>query len=79
VANADRSPKEPALARVTIFEVAEREWGWLSTSAQVDDRVYVGSRGWRQQQLGHNPNIGSHRANVGSHIGELELSALSSN
>src|SRR5262249_51133318 len=50
VANADRSAREPALARVTIFEAAERPWGWLSTSAEVDDRVYVGSREWRQQQ-----------------------------
>jgi hypothetical protein len=29
VADADRSPKEPALAKVTIYEVAERPWGWL--------------------------------------------------
>jgi hypothetical protein len=29
---------------VTIFEVAERPWGWLTTSAEVDERVYVGSR-----------------------------------
>jgi hypothetical protein len=53
-------------------------WGWLTTSTEVDDRVYVGSREWRQRQLG-NLNVGSHRANVGSHIGELELPALSSN
>jgi hypothetical protein len=39
MADADQPPVEPALARVTIFEVAEREWGWLSTSAQVDDRI----------------------------------------
>ena len=38
-----------ALARVTIFEVAERPWGWLTTSAEVDDQIYVGSREWRQQ------------------------------
>src|SRR5215831_15741042 len=31
---------EPALAKVTIFEIAKRPWGWLSTSAEVDDRVY---------------------------------------
>jgi len=37
-------PVKPALARVTIFEVAERPWGWLTTSAEVDNRVYVGSR-----------------------------------
>jgi hypothetical protein len=37
------------LAKVKIFEVAERPWGWLTTSAEVDDRVYVGSRAWRQQ------------------------------
>jgi len=43
-------PKSPALCKVTIFEIAERPWGWLSTSAEVDDRVYVGSREWRQQQ-----------------------------
>jgi len=70
--------RTPALAKVTIFEVAERPWGWLTTSAEVDDRVYVGSREWRQRQLG-NLNVGSHQANVGSHIGELELPALSSN
>jgi hypothetical protein len=29
----------PALANVTIFEVATRPWGWLVTSAEVDDRV----------------------------------------
>jgi hypothetical protein len=45
-------PAEPVLAKVTIFEVAEREWGWLSTSAQVDDRIYVGSREWRTLQSG---------------------------
>ena len=48
VADADFGVK-PALAKVTIFEVAERPWGWLMTSAEVDDRVYVGSREWRQQ------------------------------
>src|SRR5262249_21020701 len=36
-------PVKPVLAKVTIFEVAERPWGWLTTSAEVDDRVYVGS------------------------------------
>ena len=61
MANADRSAREPALAKVTIFEVAERPWGWLTTSAQVDDRVYVGSREWRQQQL----NVGSHSSDAG--------------
>jgi hypothetical protein len=30
--------------KVTIFEVAHRPWGELRTSAEVDDRVYVGSR-----------------------------------
>jgi hypothetical protein len=50
MANADQPPIEPALARVTIFEVAERPWGWLTTSAEVDDRVYVGSREWRALQ-----------------------------
>jgi len=49
-ADLDRSPT-PALVKVAIFEVAERRWGWLSTSAEVDDRVYVGSLAWRQQQL----------------------------
>jgi hypothetical protein len=29
------------LAKVTIYEVAERPWGWLVTSAEVDDRVYI--------------------------------------
>jgi hypothetical protein len=70
------------LAQVTIYEVTERPWGWLVTSGEVNDRVYVGSREWRQRQLdnnGHNLNIGSHWANVGSHIGELELLALDSN
>jgi len=33
-----------------FYEIAERPWGWLSTSAEVDDRVYVGSAAWRQQQ-----------------------------
>jgi hypothetical protein len=37
----------PDQTRVTIFEIAERPWGWLSTSAEVDDRVYVGSTEWR--------------------------------
>ena len=45
---------EPTLAKVTIYEVAERPWGWLVTNAEVGDRVYVGSREWRQQQLGNN-------------------------
>ena len=45
--------RTPALAKVTIFEVAERPWGWLMNSAEVDDRVYVGSREWRRQ-LGNN-------------------------
>ncbi|PWT93552.1 MAG: hypothetical protein C5B56_00515 [Proteobacteria bacterium] len=36
-----------ALAKVTIYEIAERPWGWLLTTAEVDDRVYVGSREWR--------------------------------
>jgi hypothetical protein len=35
-------------AKVTIFEVAERPWGWLTTSAEVDDRVFVGSPEWRE-------------------------------
>jgi hypothetical protein len=48
MADADQPPVEPALARVTIFEVAERPWGWLTTSAEVDDRVYVGSQEWRR-------------------------------
>jgi hypothetical protein len=47
-------PKEPAvLARVTIYEIAERPWGWLVTNAWVDDYLYVGTQQWRQQQLGH--------------------------
>jgi len=50
---ADTKPT-PVLAKVTIFEVAERPWGWLMTSAEVDDRVYLGSREWRQQL-----NVGS--------------------
>jgi hypothetical protein len=44
----------PVLAKVTIFEVAHRPWGELMTSAEVDDRVYVGSREWRRQQLNSN-------------------------
>ena len=39
--------RTPALAKVMIFEVAHRLWGELRTSAQVDDRVYVGSAEWR--------------------------------
>jgi len=46
-------PVAPALAKVTIYEVAERPWGWSVTSAEVSDRVYVGSRKWRRQ-LGNN-------------------------
>jgi hypothetical protein len=42
-------PVGPALAKVTILEVARHPWGWLMTSAKVNDRVYVGSREWRQQ------------------------------
>jgi hypothetical protein len=34
-------PVEPMSAKVTIYEVAERPWGWLVTSAEVDDREYV--------------------------------------
>jgi len=37
----------PDRTKVTIFEVAERRWGCLTTSAEVDDRVYVGSAEWR--------------------------------
>src|SRR5215475_12917017 len=33
-------PVAPALAKVTIFEVAIRPRGWLVTSAEVNDRVY---------------------------------------
>jgi hypothetical protein len=50
--------------KVTIFEVAKRPWGELRTSAEVDDRVYVGSREWRRQQR----EIGSHSSNSGSHF-----------
>jgi hypothetical protein len=46
------------LAKVTIFEVAKRPWGWLSTSAEVDDRVYVGSREWRRLQATRRPDRG---------------------
>ena len=56
-------PVKPVLAKVTIFEVAERPWGWLTTSAQVDDNVYVGSREWRRQL-----KLGSHLPNPGSPI-----------
>ena len=52
---------KPALAKVTIFEVAKRPWGWLTTCADVDDRVYVGSREWRRQQ-----KLGSHLLDPGS-------------
>jgi len=58
---------EPALAKVTIFEVAERPWGWLTTSAEVDDRVYVGSREWRQQSKYRTPPSDSGPI-YGSHI-----------
>jgi hypothetical protein len=44
---------KPVLARAVIFEVANRSWGELVTSAEVDDRVYVGSRECRRQ-LGNN-------------------------
>jgi hypothetical protein len=47
-------PIPPALAKVTIYEVAVRPWGELVTSALVDDRIYVGSRARRQQQIGNN-------------------------
>jgi hypothetical protein len=49
--------------KVTILEVAHRPGGELMTSAEVDDRVYVGSREWRRQQS----NIGSHLPDSGSH------------
>jgi hypothetical protein len=39
--------QDAGLAKVAIFEIAERPWGWLSTSAEVDDCIYVGSREWR--------------------------------
>src|SRR5262249_23003934 len=61
MADVDQPPVKPALAKVTIFEVAERPWGWLTTSAQVDDRVYVGSWEWRRQQ-----NVGFHLLRVPS-------------
>src|SRR5262249_6922535 len=48
VADADPPPVEPALAKVTIFEVAERPWG-LMTSAEVGDRIFIGSKKWREQ------------------------------
>ena len=57
---------QPALAKVTIFEVAHRSWGELMTSAEVSDCVYVGSREWRRQQ-----NVGSHLPDPGSHFREL--------
>jgi hypothetical protein len=56
VADADRPTNGPALARVKIFEVAHRPWGDLMTSAEVDDRVYVGSREWRRQQCDNGEN-----------------------
>jgi hypothetical protein len=46
--DAPRTASAPASAKVRIYEVAERPWGWLVTSAEVNDRVYVGSREWRQ-------------------------------
>jgi hypothetical protein len=46
---ADTKPT-PALCKVTIYEIAERSWGLLSTSAEVDDRIYVGSAEWRRRQ-----------------------------
>jgi hypothetical protein len=46
----DTPPVAPALAKVTIYEVTMRLGYELVTSAQVDDRIYVGSREWRQQQ-----------------------------
>ena len=56
MANADSAP--PVLAKVTIFEVAHRPWGELITSAEVDDRVYVGSQEWRQQLQSTNQRPG---------------------
>ena len=58
-------PVKPALAKVTIFEVAEHPWGWLTTSAEVDDNVYVGSREWRRLH-----NAGSHLPNPASRSGK---------
>jgi hypothetical protein len=49
VSDVGQSPKVPASAKVTIYEVAERPWGWLVTSAEVDDCVYIGSREWCRQ------------------------------
>ena len=48
--------RTPALAKVTIFEVAERPWGWLTTSAEVDDRIYVGSKQWRDRMAAAKSN-----------------------
>jgi hypothetical protein len=39
-------------AKVTIYEVAERPWGWLVTSAEVGDRVYVRIAGVAQAAIG---------------------------
>jgi hypothetical protein len=50
-----RGGLKPALAKVTIYEVASRSWGWLTTRAEVDDRVYVGTPEWyRRQKEGGN-------------------------
>jgi len=35
--------------KVTIFEVTKRPWGELMTTAEADDRIYVGSQQWHQQ------------------------------
>jgi hypothetical protein len=40
----------PDQTRVVIYEIAERSWGWLSTSAEVDPRTYVGSAECRRQR-----------------------------
>jgi hypothetical protein len=52
----------PTLAKVTIYEVAERPWGWLVTTAEVDDRVYVGLREWRAQRQSDNNYTRMNRA-----------------
>jgi len=55
----EKGPVEPALARVTIYEVALRPWGELRTDARVDDFPYVGTREWRQQQSDNKKSSGS--------------------
>jgi hypothetical protein len=49
-----RPPIAPALAKVTIYEVAHYPRAEFITTAEVGARVYVGSREWRQRNWNDN-------------------------